>query len=297
MSKSTRLPLPVNNVALGIGLLTLAEVVFAALDAAAKFLGQELPIPMVVWGRYVFNMLLLMAIFPGARLRPALRVTRPWLVTARGVLLLSMTYVFFTAIHYIPLADAVAIGFLAPLLVVALSIPILGETVGPRRWAAVGVGFIGVLVIIRPGFAEVHWAYGLMLLLALMFALFVIVTRILTRTEGSVPLLFQGTAIGMLGASLVVPFFWVTPTPTQWVILAAMGALGALAHLLLINAYRVGEASVLAPFQYSQIVFAAAAGWLIFGDIPSGWVLLGTAILVASGIYVWHRERQAAPSS
>jgi len=279
------------NPTLGIGLLVLAEVVFAALDSAAKFLGEEMPVPMVVWGRYLFNLLILLAIFPGRRLRPALVVTRPWLVTLRGVLLLSMTYVFFTAISFIPLADAVAIGFLAPLIVVALSIPLLGETVGPRRWAAVAVGFTGVLLIIRPGFSEVHWAYGLMVLLAAMFALFVILTRILTRTEGSTPLLFHGVVVGTLGASLIVPWFWVDPTPVQWVIFAAMGALGGLAHLLLINAYKSAPASMLAPFQYSQIIFAAAAGWLVFGDFPDAFVWAGTGILVASGIYIWHRER------
>lgn len=281
------------NAALGIGLLVSAEVVFAGLDAAAKFLGNEMPIPMVVWGRYLFNLLLLLAIFRGPKLREALAIKRPWMTALRGLLLLSMTYVFFTAIHYIPLADAVAIGFVAPLFVVALSIPVLGEKVGPRRWAAVGVGFIGVLVMLRPGFAEVHWAYGLMLLLALMFAVFVLMTRILTRSEGSIPMLFHGTIVGTVGATLIVPAFWMTPTPVQWVILAAMGAMGALAHLLLINAYRAGEASILAPFQYSQIVFAAIAGLLIFGEFPDIWVWSGTAILVASGIYIWYRERKA----
>ena len=141
-----------SNATLGIGLLVLAEVVFAALDAAAKFMGQEMPIPMVVWGRYLFNLILLMALFRGPKLRLALTLTRPWMTTIRGALLMSMTYVFFTAIQYIPLADAVAIGFVAPLFVVALSIPVLGEKVGPRRWAAVGVGFVGVLVMLRPGF-------------------------------------------------------------------------------------------------------------------------------------------------
>ncbi|MCR9174891.1 MAG: DMT family transporter [Alphaproteobacteria bacterium] len=282
-----------SNATLGIALLVLAEVVFAGLDTAAKFLGQEMPIPMVVWGRYLFNMILLLALFRGPKLRRALTVTRPWLTTIRGVMLLSMTYVFFTAIQYIPLADAIAIGFVAPLFVVALSIPVLGEKVGPRRWAAVGVGFVGVVVMLRPGFAEVHWAYGLMLLLALMFAAFVLMTRILTRTEESISMLFHGTIVGTIGSSLIVPAFWLTPTPVQWGILAAMGGLGALAHMLLINAYRAGEASILAPFQYSQIVFAAIAGYLVFGEFPDIWVWSGTAILVASGIYIWYRERKA----
>ncbi len=152
------------------------------------------------------------------------------------------------------------------------------------------VGLIGTLVIVRPGFAEVHWAYGLVILLAFIFATFVINTRILTRTEKPVPMLFYTALVGCTGSSLVVPFYWQMPTLEQWGLMAVMGALGGGSHLLLIHAYRVATASLLAPFQYAQIVFAAAFGWLVFNDLPDAWMIVGTAIVVASGLYVLRRE-------
>src|SRR3546814_6438259 len=162
--------------------------------------------------------------------------------------------------------------------------------VGPRRWAAVLVGLAGTLVIVRPGFAEVHWAYGLVVVLAFIFATFVINTRILTRTEQPIPMLFYTALVGAAGASLALPFVWQTPTPGQWALMALMGAIGGGSHLLLIHAYRAAPASLLAPFQYAQLVFAGAYGWLVFGDLPDAWMLAGTAILVASGLYILRRE-------
>jgi len=277
---------------LGIGLLVFAELLFAVMDTIAKHLGQELPVGMVVWGRYAFHLGFMLAIFPGRRLRPLLQVNRLGLVLFRGVQLLACTALFFTAIRHIPLADAVAIGFVAPLFVVALSVPLLGERVGPRRWAAVVVGLAGTLIIVRPGFGEVHWAYGVMVVLAFIFATFVINTRILTRTEQPLPMLFFTALVGTVGAGLFLPFTWQTPTLVQVGFLAVMGALGGASHLLLIHAYRVATASLLAPFQYAQIVFAAFCGWLVFGDVPDLWVVTGTGVVIASGLYVLQRESQ-----
>ena len=264
------------------------------MDTVAKYLGQQMPVPMVAWGRYAFHLGFMLMLFPGRRLVPLLRVKRLGLTLVRGALLLIATLSFFTAIRYIPLADAVAIGFVAPLFVVALSIPILGERVGPRRWAAVLVGFLGVMVIVRPGFAEVHWAYGLMIFLAFVFAIFVIVTRILTRTEETMAMLFYTALMGTLGTSLLLPFFWQAPTWPQIGWMAVMGALGGVSHLILINAYKVATTATLAPFQYVQIVFAAFWGYVVFGDIPDIWVIVGGSIVVVSGLYVIHRERQIA---
>lgn len=275
---------------LGIGLLVLAELLFATMDTTAKYLSQEMPVPMVIWGRYAFNFAFMLPFFLRRDPGGLLRVRRPWLVLLRGAQLLAATACFFTAIRYIPLADAVAIGFVAPLLVVILSIPLLGERVGPRRWTAVVIGLVGTLVIVRPGFAEVHWAYGLVLLLALIFATFVINTRVLTRTERPLAMLFYTALVGAGGASLMVPFAWQTPTLGQWFLMALMGVLGGCSHLLLIHAYRVATTSLLAPFQYAQIVFATAYGWLVFDNLPSEWMIAGTALLVLSGIYVIRRE-------
>lgn len=276
--------------ALGIGLLVFAELLFATMDTAGKHLTQQLPIPMVVWGRYAFHLAFMLPFLLRRHPAELFRVNRLGLVLLRGVQLLAGTFCFITAVRYIPLADAVAIGFVAPLFVVALSVPLLGERVGPRRWTAVLVGLGGTFVIIRPGFAEVHWSYGLMILLALIFATFVINTRILTRTERPIPMLFYTALVGTAGSSLVLPFAWQTPTLEQWAVLALMGALGGASHLLLIHAYRVATASLLAPFQYAQIIFAGLFGWLAFGDVPDGWMVAGTCVLVASGIYILRRE-------
>jgi len=283
-----------DNASLGIGLLVAAELVFATLDTVAKHLSQELPVGMVVWGRYAFNFAFMLPFLLRRRPAEVLRVQRLGLVLLRGLQLLAATGCFFTAIRYIPLADAVAIGFVAPLFVVALSVPLLGERVGPRRWTAVLIGLVGTLEIVRPGFAEVHWAYGLMIVLAFIFATFVINTRILTRTERPLAMLFYTTMVGAVGASLALPFVWQPPTVEQWGFMALMGALGGFSHLLLIHAYRVATASLLAPFQYAQIVFAGFYGWLVFGDLPDGWVIAGTLILVGSGLYVLRREAQLA---
>lgn len=282
------------NAVRGIALLVTAELLFATMDTLAKLLGQEMPVAMVAWGRYAFQFGFMLMFFPGRRLLPLLRIRRVRLTFFRGVLLLTATMSFFTAIRYIPLADAVAIGFVAPLFVVALSIPMLGETVGPRRWAAVLIGLIGVVVIVRPGFVEVHWAYGLMIFMAFIFAIFVIVTRMLTRTEETNAILFYAALMGTVGTSLLLPFFWQTPTWEQLGWMAAMGAIGGVSQWLMISAYRVATASTLAPFQYVQITFAAFWGYMVFGDIPDIWVILGGTIVIASGLYVIHREATLA---
>lgn len=282
------------NAVRGIVLLLVAEMLFATMDTIAKHLGQEIPVPMVAWGRYAFHLGFMLMLFPGRRLLPLLRVRQVKLTLLRGVLLLTATLSFFTAIRYIPLADAVAIGFVAPLFVVALSIPILGERVGPRRWAAVLIGLVGVMIIVRPGLADVHWAYGLMIFMAFIFAAFVIVTRMLTRTEETMSILFYAALMGTVGTTLMLPFFWQTPTWEQVGWMAAMGAIGGVSQLLMINAYKVATASALAPFQYLQIIFAAFWGYVIFSDFPDMWVVVGGGIVVASGLYVIHRETMLA---
>lgn len=281
-----------SDASLGIGLLVFAELLFATMDTAGKHLTQELPVGMVVWGRYAFHLAFMLPFLLRRRPSELFRVHRLGLVLLRGAQLLAGTVCFLTAVSYIPLADAVAIGFVAPLFVVALSVPLLGEKVGPRRWTAVLVGLGGTFVIIRPGFAEVHWSYGLVILLALIFATFIINTRILTRTERPIAMLFYTALVGTTGASLALPFVWQTPTLEQWLLLALMGALGGASHLLLIHAYRVATASLLAPFQYAQIIFAGVFGWLAFGDVPDVWMITGTGILVASGLYILRREAQ-----
>ena len=209
--------------------------------------------------------------------------------------MLIATALFFTALRYLPLADAVAINFLAPLLVTAFSIPILKEKVGPRRWVAIAVGFVGAMVIIRPGSGAMHWAALLPLGTAVCYALYQILTRIAARTETTNTSLFWTSVFGVVATSIVVPFFWTQPTALAWGLMVALGTMYGLGHYLLIRGLELAPASVLSPFLYTQIIWAILLGLLIFGHFPDGYTWLGMAIVIGSGLYIWWRESAKKP--
>jgi drug/metabolite transporter (DMT)-like permease len=200
---------------------------------------------------------------------------------------------FVLALTFLPLPTAISIGFISPLMVTALSIPLLGERVGIRRWSAVIVGFLGVLLVIRPGMAGFHPAMLIPLLSSLCWATALILTRKMVgeRTETT---FFYGSFVGFAIGTMTLPFIWVTPDLTELGLMLAMGLASALSHFTLIRAFVHAEAGLLAPFQYAQLVWATALGLLLWGDWPDGWAWLGTAIIVASGLYIWSRERKLA---
>ncbi len=270
--------------------MLLAVVMFSLLDTTAKWLTRSYPVPLVIWSRYIFSLGFMLAALPWAGGLAGLRTRRPAMQTARGVLLLACTILFITAISYIPLATATAIGFISPLFVTALSIPLLGERVGRKRWAAVLAGFLGVLVIVRPGAGAVHWATSLPIAMALCYATYQILTRMLRFSDGAYASLFYPALIGTLAASAAVPFFWTIPRWTDLGLMALLGLFGGIGHFLLIQAFSRAPASMLAPFAYCQIIGAAIFGYAVFGDLPDPPTWVGTAIIVASGLYVWHRE-------
>ena len=232
----------------GIVLMLAAGFMFVLMDATAKHLAQTYSVTQVAWARYVFHMVTLPVLFGRHRWTAVLRTPRLGLQLARSVLLLASTFLFFLAVKFIPLADATAIGFVGPLLVTALSVPLLGERVGWRRWAAVIVGFAGVLVIIRPGFGMLHWAVVLPLLVAVCFALYQIGTRVLSRTDGWTTTLFYSASVGVVAMSAAVPFQWRTPDLAGWAAMAFLGLMGSLGHLAMIRAFAAAPASTLAPF-------------------------------------------------
>lgn len=283
------------NTVVGIILVVFTGFLFTTLDTGAKFASQNLPVGTVVWGRYIFHVIFLLLLMAGPRIMVLFRVKRPFLVIVRGTLLGLSTALFFMAISHMPLAEANAIGFITPLIVVALSIPILKEKVGPRRWAAVIVGFLGVLLIIRPGFQDIHWAYFLVLATCLTMASFSILTRILGSSETALAMLFYGGVIGaIMGTAwvLFVPGSWQTPTLPEWGLLAVLGLLGSGSHFVLINAYRNAPVSTLAPFMYSQLIWTTCYGFFVFGDFPDGMTFVGAGVIVASGLYILWREAQ-----
>jgi len=283
-----------DRVPTGILLMVCAVFLFAANDTVVKYLSQHYPVLQIVWARYAFHMLFMLPVLVQLGPRRLLSTGRPGLQVLRAFLLLASTLLFFTALRFIPLAQASSIGFVGPLLVTAMSALLLKERVGPRRWTAVVVGFIGVLVIIRPGFGMAHWAASLPLFMALCFAVYQIVTRILTRTEDASTTLFWTGGIAALAMSAIVPFAWTQPDAAGWALLACVGLLGALSHWLMIKAYERAPASILAPYNYTNLFWTIPIGYVVFGDVPDAWMLSGAAIVIACGLYVWWRERQLA---
>lgn len=275
----------------GIVLVMATMAVFTVLDASAKFVLQDLPAQVAVFFRYAGAAVLALAYLLRSG-GPALLLTgHPYLQVSRGLLLMLSTILNFIAMHNLQLAQTSAILFTIPLLVCALSVPLLGEKVGLRRWTAVIIGFLGVLVIIRPGTANFHWAMFASLGSSLCGALYNIVTRKVGARDRVETSLFYVSAIGALAATMPLPFAWQTPEGFQWVPLIAMGCCGAIGHFMLIEAHRKAPASTLAPFLYTQIVWMTLAGYLVFGDVPDHWTLLGAGVVVASGLFVFARER------
>lgn len=277
----------------GIAYMLLATACFATLDASAKLMTREMSVVQAVWGRYLFNFLLfapllLTTVSP----RRLVATRRLGVQLLRAVFLVGATFAFWIGLSYLPLAEAVTLGFVSPLLVTALSVPLLGEKVGVHRWSAVLVGLAGVLIIVRPGVGVMHWAVAMPLLTALSYAFYQILTRILSRTDEALTSLFYGALGGVVLTSLAVPFVWVWPTWQQWLALAWLGLLGGVGHFLLIRAFTAAPASMLAPFNYSGLLWATLLGWLLFGDLPDGWTLAGAAVIVASGLYILQRERR-----
>src|SRR5438034_8836749 len=247
----------------------------------------------VVWARYT-GAFLFPFIVSNPWTRPGLtRTNRPALQIARSVLLLASTLCNFLALRYLQLAEAIALVFSTPFFVAALSGPVLGEWVHWRRWTAIAVGFLGVLVVTRPGAGSFQPAALLSLTAALCYPPYSIATRVLGRTDSNETTLFYSNIVGALALLPVVPLVWTTPSdPLVIALMVATGALGSFGHYLLIAAHGLAPAAVLSPFIYTAIVLVTALGFLVFGDMPNRFTLTGAAIVVASGLYMLHRERK-----
>jgi drug/metabolite transporter (DMT)-like permease len=276
----------------GIALMCGAVACFAFLDTTAKYLNLHMSTLEVVWARYT-GAFLLPFIVSNPWTRPGLVTTaRPLLQVGRSVLLLASTMCNFMALRYLQLDEAISIAFSTPFFVAALSGPILGEWVRWRRWTAISVGFLGVLVVTRPGPGSFQPAAFLSLGGAMCYALYALSTRILARTDSNETTLFYSNIVGAAAMLPVVPFFWTTPTDALIIaLMVATGALGSFGHYLLIAAHRLAPAAVLSPFIYTEIPLMIVLGFLVFADLPNRWTLTGAAIVVASGLYILHRER------
>ncbi|MDH4559137.1 DMT family transporter [Pseudomonas sp. BN417] len=276
----------------GILLVVLATFLFAGHDALSKYLGGLYPVVMVVWARYLVHTLLMAGIFlPQAGLR-VLRSRRPLLQGLRALSLLSTSLLFTAGLQYIPLAEATAVNFLAPVLVTALSVPLLKERVSAGQWAAVVMGFVGVLVIVHPGGELFTPAILLPFGSAMGFCFYQLLTRKLAAHDSPTTSNFFAGLCNTLVMSAVVPFFWQLPSLGNGLLMLALGGAGMTAHLLLTQAFRLAAPALLAPFGYCQIVFAGLLGLLIFAHTPDATTLVGIAIICLSGLgAAWMQRR------
>ncbi len=250
------------------------------MDTLAKYLSDYLPIMQLVWARFFFHFVLVVPLVLARHGPRAFLVERPVLQVLRGGFLLAATLCFFTGIHYVPLADAVAVIFLSPLFVLVLAALILGERIGVVHVVAVVLGFLGVLVIHRPGFGDFHPASILVLGAALSFAGFIISTRALAGSAPPMVTLAYQSVLGIVIMSVAAPFVWVAPGAMHWLMMLGIGAAAATGHLLLIKAYEMGSASYLAPMGYTEMLAAVLLGYLVFGDFPDAWDWFGIALII-----------------
>lgn len=291
MTPLTAVPTP--SASRGILLMVLTVVFMVTMDTIAKYLTRDYPVPQVVWARYAFHMLVLLLYLRGRALL-VLRTRVLKLQLFRSVVMVLTSGVFVLGLSFVPLASASAILFVGPLLVTALSMPLLGEYVGPRRWAGVCVGFVGALVIIRPGTGVFEVAALLPLAAACGYALYQILTRRVARTdEPPMTSLAYTALLGAVITTLFVPFFWVTPDLEGLVLMTLLGLFGGLSHFTLIKAFEIASAPTLSPFGYTSIVWATLYGYFVFNELPDLPTFLGAGIIIVSGLYVFHRERAA----
>ncbi len=281
---------------LGIGLVLFAYFCFCVIDSCAKWLMlRGMPTLEVVFIRYAGHFLLVAAFFLPQRGRALLATGRPGTELLRALCLLASTILNFLAIVYLPLTVTGAIGFTMPLILCALSIPFLGEKVGWRRWVAIVVGFAGVLIIIRPGTDAFHPAMLLSFGAVGFSAFYFLFTRKLAGVDSSSTQQFYAAGISTLCLAPFALGGWVWPTDAEtWIPFVLIGVAAMVGHQAVTVAHRLAPASVLAPFNYSLIVYLTISSWLVFNQPPDIWIFIGAPIVIGSGLYIWLRERQLA---
>lgn len=278
------------SVGRGILWMLLSMLLFVGMDTIAKYLTAFYPVTEVVWARFLFHLLPMLVIM-GRRFPVVATTRRLNLQLLRALMVLLTTFMMISALRFIPLADANALVAVSPIFVTALSVPLLGEQVGPRRWAGVAIGFLGALIIIRPGLGIMHPAAVLPLTAALLYAVNQLTTRRLAATDDALTTVFYTASFGVVTTSLIVPFVWVTPTPEHWAIMIAVGFLSFTGHYASAKAFSEAPAATVTPFNYSALIWAALFGFIVFGDLPDFWTVVGAAIIVSSSLYILHRGR------
>ena len=283
--------LPVQRPLRGITLVLLSLMSFSCSDCCAKYLSASLPSIEIAWLRYAaFTVLATIAVIASGR---APVTQRPGLVCFRGLAMFGSAIFFIMALGRMPIADATATSFSSPLIITLLAILVLGEKIPPWRWAMLGLGVVGMLLIVRPGTSAFNPAAIFALLCAFSWATGAVITRKMHSAEAPLTLLFYTAVAGFVVSTVQLPFVWHAPTGRQWLIGTTMGCCTTLAHWLVIRAHRHAGASVLAPFSYTQLLWSTLFGMVLFGTTPGVTTLVGAGIIISTGLYGYFREHRA----
>ena len=283
-----------SNRLVGIGLISATYLLFTLLDGSAKWLVQSVPVLVVVWLRFLTHTLIASALLFPMRGLALVRTQHLRWHLARGLMFCAMTGMNFWALQTLQLTVTASIFFMVPILVALLSAPLLGEKLDAKRWAAILVGFAGVLVIVRPGSEAFHPAMLLSLANAVLYAFFNMMTRKLAAYDPPETIQFLPAVVASVVLAPFALAAWESPQGWfEWLLLCLMGVFGGTGHYLLAMAHRYAPASTLAPFLYQQILYMAIFGYLVFGSVPDAAVWIGAAIVIASGLYLFSRERRA----
>ncbi len=275
----------------GIVFMLLAVTLFSCLNASVKFLSESYSTTQVLWLRYTGHIVYAFVLLTPRRALGAVRSNRPGLQFSRSVLMIGATVSYYVALRYIPLPTAASINFTSPLMVALLAIPLLGERAGPRRWFAILAGFAGALVIARPGFGAMHPAALLVFGTAFCYGLYQVLTRKVAAYDSSETSIIYTALLGFVATSVVVPFDFQPPRDgTDLLAFFAPGLFGGLGHFFLVKAYENGPASAISPYNYTQLVGSVTLSVIVFDELPGLWTWVGCGIIVASGLYLMHRE-------
>lgn len=286
-------PLKVDRPQLGIALIISAMFIFALQDGITKHLSTTYAAPQILWIRFSFFVIFALAYSMRRKpLRACLTSNAPVLQIIRSLIIVAEIGIFILAVRHLPLAETHALFATFPLMATAIAALFLKEAVGIRRWSAIIIGLLGVMIILRPGAAAIAPAALLALLCAFMFAGYQVMTRLVSKYDDSETSITYMAVVGLIAMSALVPFYWQTPDAHGWILLLTLAVTAALGHFLLIKALEFAPASLLQPFNFTLLVFASTVGYFAFGDVPDVWTVAGAIVIVGSGIYTVHRERK-----
>jgi S-adenosylmethionine uptake transporter len=281
---------PANQILLGVLLMLGGDFMFSLNDVMGKWLVATLSVGQVVFVRSIGAFVILGPMIARQGIRPVLQVDRPWLQVARAMLTAIETALFYASVYYLPLADVFSFYMAAPIYVAALSHVLLGERVGWRRWAAILVGFAGVLIMLKPSGdlspAAIYAVAG-----SLLFALTIILGRMLRGTSDTTLVTWQTVCSLILGAGMVLVLDdWRAPTSVEWTGMLLLGIVSCIAHLMIVRALKLAPAATLAPLHYTLLLWGVIFGWIFFGDVPGARILVGSVIVVLAGMFIFHRQ-------